>query len=226
MTTIGYIPARLGSERIRQKNLRPLAGEPLLTRALRTVQLATALDQSYLNTESDELAALAKPLGMPVHRRPETLASNTTKTDEIVIEFLQHHPCDIVVLINPTAPLLKPETIDSVVRRLQDSGAQAVFTTDPIKRHALFKGQPINFSTQAQSPRTQDLEPVDVINFIVCAFDAQHALKTYHDKGHFLYTGTVLTHPMSAAESLDIDEEHEFAYADFLLRRASGPQQA
>lgn len=221
MTVIGYIPARLGSERVARKNLRLLNGTPLLTRAIKTIKSARSLDQCFVNTESAEIANLAKANNIDVYIRDAELANNTTKTDDIVADFVQNIPCDIVVLVNPTAPFLKPQTIDDLVQALQSSeSAVGAFTTDSIKRHALFNQTPINFDKNNKSPRTQDLTPIELVNFVVCAFKVLPAMQHYAKHGHFLYQGPILTLPMNTNEAFDIDTEDEFAYAEFKLQRA------
>jgi CMP-N,N'-diacetyllegionaminic acid synthase len=160
MNILGYIPARLGSERTKAKNLRILNGRPLISYAIETCKKAKTPSRFFVNTESDEIAKVSEEFEMDVYLRNPLLASSTTKTDEIVIDFLQENPCDAVVLVNPTAPFLRSETIDLAVDQFVKTGADGLFTTNALRKHALMKGRPINFDPTGQSPRTQDLEPI------------------------------------------------------------------
>ena len=72
---VAHLPARGGSERVPAKNLRLLAGEPMLAYTVKAALASRALDEVYVNTESDEIAALAEHLGARVYRRRPELAT-------------------------------------------------------------------------------------------------------------------------------------------------------
>lgn len=218
MKLLAYIPARLGSERVQRKNLRLLNGQPLIAYAIQALQATTSFEQSFVNTESEEIAAIAHQYGMDVHHRPTALAANTTCTDEIVIEFLERNPCDAVAVINPTAPFLTAQTIDAAVAQFIANGRQALFSVDRIRKHCFFNGKAVNFSPDGPSPRTQDLQPLHAINFIISIFDAKIAQATYAKTGSFLYKNKVDFFEMDPEESQDIDYEHEFAYAEYVMK--------
>src|SRR3974390_3330580 len=84
--TVAYIPARLGSERVPKKNLRPLGGRPLVTHVAETALQSSGLDRVYLNTESSEIAAAAAPTGIDVYMRDPRLPAAPVRTDAILYD--------------------------------------------------------------------------------------------------------------------------------------------
>jgi len=220
MKILGYIPARLGSERTKAKNLRLLNGSPLISYAIQTCKNSKRASQFFVNTESQEIARVSRELGMDVYLRDPALAGSQTKTDEIVIDFLRKNPCDAVVLVNPTAPFLKAETIDAAIETFVSTRADALFSTNSLRKHALMKGKPLNFDPSGPSPRTQDLEPIIYINFIICIFKSAAAIENYEANGSFLYKGKTEFMPMTEEQSVDIDYDIDFRMAEALMQRS------
>jgi CMP-N-acetylneuraminic acid synthetase len=221
MKIIGYIPARLGSERVKLKNLKSINGRPLVSYAIGQVKQVSNVDAFYLNTESEQIADVARELGLPVFLRDPFLARAETLTDDIVVDFVTRFPCDVVLIVNPTAPLLTSETIESFVETFKSTRPDSLFSTTTVRRHAVYDGIPINFDPQKKSPRTQDLKPVQFIDFIMCAFDVPAALANYKEHGSFLYRGKLGFFETPESESADVDTEVDFFVTETLLVRRS-----
>lgn len=220
---LGYIPARLGSERVKAKNLRLLNGQPLIAYAIASCRTVRSVDRFVVNTESPEIAEVARQHGMDSYRRDPQLAKPDTMTDDIVVDFLSENPCDAVVVVNPTAPFLTAATIDAAVERFLQRRPSALFTTNTLRKHAFLQGRPVNFDGTGKSPRTQDLTPVSLVNFIVCVFDAGHALRSFAATGSFLYSGSTEFMEMPESESFDIDTELDFHLAERAMTMERAP---
>jgi len=220
LDVVAYIPARLGSERVRRKNLRSLAGRPLIGHVVETALRSTVLDRIYVNTESQEIAEAASAMGAAVYLRKESLAESSVRTDEILYDFAKAVSCQSIFVINPTAPFLKTSTIDLVRATLLDKGADTtVFTTTRLYRHLILDGLPRNFDPSAKSPRTQDLKPFEYINFIAFAIARSKVLSEYERRGHCLYVPPLAFVPMAGIECHDIDDEDDFVIAEGVMAR-------
>jgi CMP-N,N'-diacetyllegionaminic acid synthase len=218
--TVAYIPARLGSERVPRKNLRPLGGVPLVAHVARTARQSSLLDQVYVNTESQEIAEATAPTGVEKYLRSPILAASHVTTDEILHDFALNVACETIVVINPTAPFLKPETIDRVLTTYFSGPPDVtLFTTTRLRKHLITDGRPCNFAVEGKSPRTQDLKPFDYINFIVFVISRAKVLSEYKLKGCCLYASSVAFFPMQGLECHDIDDEEDFLLAELLLRK-------
>ena len=84
MKIICMIPARMGSKRVPKKNIRLLAGRPLISYALRSAQEAKVFDEIYLNSENEIFRELAAESGVSFYKRPEIFSSDQTNNDEFL----------------------------------------------------------------------------------------------------------------------------------------------
>ena len=218
-----YIPARLGSNRVAAKNLRLLAGRPLVEYVIRTSLTAVTLSAVYVNTESEQIADVARRVGALTYLRDPALAVSTTRTDEILYDFARNIDCGSIVVINPTAPFLTAGSIDAVVRDHLSDPRRTVMTTNRMSKHLVFEGRPVNFTANAPSPRTQDLAPFEYINFLVFAIERQKVISGYEARGYCLYDAPLAFHPLAGIETHDIDEEADFLLAELYLNQHQRP---
>ena len=82
MNIIAEIPARAGSQRVKNKNMRLLNGKPLISYAIKSAKDSKFLTDIYVNSDSDEIGEYGKTLGCKFYKRPEYLGSDTTTSDE------------------------------------------------------------------------------------------------------------------------------------------------
>ena len=127
------------------------------------------------------------------------------------------------MVVNPTVPFLRAETIDAAVQRFVELRPTSLFSVSRLRKHAFLEGEPVNFSASARSPRTQDLAPIHYLNFAICIFDASHALKTFEADGFFIYTGKLDFVDTPELEAVDIDSELDFQIAEAIIGRGSTP---
>jgi CMP-N-acetylneuraminic acid synthetase len=129
---LGIIPARGGSKSIPNKNLRELAGRPLLAYTRDAAIAAGVIDRLVLSTDSETIAELGRSLGIEApFLRPSELAQDDTPMFPVLqhtvreLEGDQWSP-DIVVVLQPTSPLRTPAHINLAVRQLQEADCDSV----------------------------------------------------------------------------------------------------
>ena len=114
---LGIIPARGGSKGIPGKNMRLLGGKPLLAYSIEAARASGVIDRLILSTDSEEIAALGREFGAEIpFMRPAELAADDTPMQAVLEHALagldeQGWRAEIVVLLQPTAPLRRPEHI-------------------------------------------------------------------------------------------------------------------
>jgi CMP-N,N'-diacetyllegionaminic acid synthase len=135
---LGVIPARGGSKGVPRKNLRPVAGEPLVAYAIRAARDSRRLSAFLTTTDDDEIAEVAAGCGSPVLSRSADLAADDTPMVEVVLDALAHaeeeagESYDAVVLLQPTSPIRTGQDIDSAIEILEgDPEAEAVISVVP-----------------------------------------------------------------------------------------------
>ena len=116
MRTLAIIPARGGSKGIPRKNLRPLAGKPLLAWAIGAALDAESVDCVVVSTDSDEIARVARRFGARALMRDPALAEDAVTLDPVIHDAVERVEAggeafggafDLVLTIQPTSPLLR-----------------------------------------------------------------------------------------------------------------------
>ncbi|WP_168405692.1 cytidylyltransferase domain-containing protein [Acinetobacter indicus] len=124
MHILVVIPARGGSKGIPRKNLRYLAGKPLLFYVASLLKKSKFNLDAYLSSEDYEIISLGKKLGLKTHLRDLSIAGDAVTLDPVVYSCLQYaekvenKKYDLVVTMQPTSPLLKIESLDSALTKI------------------------------------------------------------------------------------------------------------
>ncbi len=218
MKIIGEIPARLGSVRVKQKNLKDINGKPLISYAIEQAAKSSKLTECYVNTESDLIGDVAIKFGAKVYKRPTALASDTTTQDEFNIDFINKTDADVLVLINPVCPLLTKTDIDNTISFFLEGDFNTVVTTRQEKLHAFCNGKSINFDSTSQLPRTQDISTVDVCNWAIAVWNAKSFKESYQEKGSGAFHGKVGFFPIHPLKGIKISTPEDFELAETLLK--------
>jgi CMP-N-acetylneuraminic acid synthetase len=215
-TFIAMIPARMGSKRVPRKNIRFLCGKPLIQYAIDTAKASGCFDEIWVNSESDLLGELAAECGVDFHRRLSILATDTATNQDFTAEFLRAHQCEYVVMVNPTSPLLKPETIRSFCEYLLDGGFDTILSVLDEKAEFFFRGMPVNFSTH-EKINSQNLEPMQKVVWALTAWRREHFLAVTGKDQCSVFAGKLGRFPISLRESCDIDTQEEWDLAECML---------
>lgn len=172
--TIAMIPARLGSQRLKQKNLKTFLGRPLIVHAIDRCVEAGCFDQIWINTESDDIINVAKSMhpAVHVHKRPPELADNTATSEDFIAEFLAAHPCDQILQVHSIAPLLKAQTIRAFTDAFIASSSNCQLSCIEDQIEVAYKGAPVNFTYQEKT-NSQDLTPVHRITWSITGWRRQ-----------------------------------------------------
>ena len=231
MSVLGIIPARGGSKRVPRKNIRLLAGKPLINYTIEAALAAKLLDRVIVSTDDAEIAEVAKSCGAEVpFIRPAELAEDKTPDQPVfrhalekLKELFDYEP-EIVLNLRPTTPLKTPQTIDRVIKTILDTNADIVRTMSPVTGvHHPYWMYKLSDDNQAvpflkdikmsQYFQSQLLPPVYRIN---SAADAM--------KSKLIYEGNILGDNSnmrvvitSEEESVDIDTEFDFNLCEVLL---------
>lgn len=216
-SVIAMVPARMGSQRLPAKNLALLSGKPLIAYAIQAARAAGVFDRVVVNSEDERLARVARRYGAEFYRRPAALASAQTKSDDVVYDFLQHHPCGLLAWVNPIAPLQTGEEIRAVVEHFQVRALDSLVTVKEEQVHCVFRGRPINFSRRGRFARTQDLEPVSAFVYSVMMWRTATFLRHFRRDGHALLCGRIGYVPVSKFSAVIIKRREDLMIAEALL---------
>lgn len=213
ISKISMIPARMGSQRLKKKNLRKLDGLPLITRAIRKAVTAGVFDQVWVNSEHPTFGQIAAQEGARFHHRPKELASDTATSEQFVYEFLQAHPCDYLFQVHTIAPLLTAEQVAGFVETMIESDYDVLLSVVNEQIECAYQGQPVNFSF-TEKTNSQELTPVQRITWSITgwrretyidAFEAGEC-STYAGRVGFYALDRMAGHIIKTSEDLRIVE--------------------
>jgi len=224
----GLGPARGGSKGIPGKNLRLLGGRTLVARAVESGLESRLVGRVLLSTDSEAIAEEGRKAGAEVpFLRPADLAKDETPTAPVVVHALKWleenegtRP-DILVLLQPTAPLRQARHIDEALDLLVSTGARSVVSVTPVPGHyhpswqfSIRDGALCPFlETGKVPPRRQDLPPTYTRNGAIYAAWTETWLT-----GTMAYGSGCVPYVMEPAESVNVDSLEDLALAEFLLK--------
>lgn len=138
---LGIVPARGGSKGVPGKNVRKLAGRPLIDYTARAARESSVLDRIILSTDSNEIAEAGRRSGLEVpFMRPASLAEDDTPMLPVVRHAVDTLSAggwtpDVIVLLQPTSPLRRPSHVRDAVTMLRETKADSVVTVVELPRH-------------------------------------------------------------------------------------------
>lgn len=226
--TVGLICARGGSKGLPGKNLKTLAGKPLIAWAIEVARSCPSIDKVFVSTENSEIASIARHFGAEVpFLRPADLATDDSPELLTWKHFIQTLTTaegkapEILVNVPATAPLRAVVDVQGCIAGLKESGADLCLTVRPAERNPYFTMVNLNdgwvsmLMTPAQKYfRRQDAPEVFDIVPVAYAARAEYILRT--DR---LLDGKVRGTIVPPERSIDIDSEMDLAFAEFLLSR-------
>jgi CMP-N-acetylneuraminic acid synthetase len=216
MTRIAMIPARMGSQRLKQKNLRALGGIPLIVRAIRKCQQAAVFDEIWINSENDHFGEIAQQEGVQFHKRPEHLGSNTATSEQFVHQFLVEHPCTMLFQVHSIAPLLTADEVRAFVNFASESSHDAILSYIPEQIECSLEGRPLNF-TFDEKTNSQELKPIQRITWSITGWRHDSFLKAVENGACATYAGNVGYYPVDRVSGHVIKTEEDLQLAEALL---------
>lgn len=224
--------ARGGSKGIPGKNLKPLAGKPLIAYTVEAARASGALDRLILSTDDGAIAEAGRALGCDVpFLRPAELARDDTPHLPVIqhaVRWLDEHAGyrpEAVMILQPTSPLRQPEDIRASIALLERSGADSALSVSEIPAHVHpmrtlrvdETGAAVLFVTggpvRQRINRRQDLPAAWVMNgaIYICRTGVLFAGQPS------LYGDRVVAYRMPARRGVSIDDAEDWAAAERAL---------
>jgi len=226
MTLLAIIPARGGSKGVPRKNIRSVAGKPLIAWSIEAAKSSTSVSRVIVSTEDPEIAKIAQDFGAEVLTRPADLARDETPTLPVLQHVVDHlkstenWQSQAVLTLQPTSPLRTAQHIDE---------AWSLFASDPhsdslvscLEVPHIFHPRSVMRLSQTgylepwlsepQPTRRQDKETVYARNGAAIYITRTERLVD------FVFGGCIIPYKMSEQDSIDIDTEDDLLKAEALL---------
>lgn len=213
MRTVGFIPSRLNSERVPSKNIKELGGIPLINYTIKALNRVNNIDDIVLFASEPSICDyIQHGLEYTYVKRPESLDTQEATIQDIISEFLKVDNADTIVLLHITSPFLKPETIEECIRVVNSGKHDSAFTAYEFRKFCWYEGKPLNYSLDAPTPRTQDINPVSIEQSSLYVFKREVFEKT----GQRISTNPYIKN-IDHFEGHDIDTPDDFRIAELIV---------
>jgi CMP-N,N'-diacetyllegionaminic acid synthase len=228
LSVIALIPARGGSKAVPRKNLVPFGGKPLIQYTIDAAKAAVSVDRVILSSDDEEIASVARALGIEVpFLRPTELARDETPMIEVMrhmVEWLATTDrCpELLVLLQPTSPFRTSGHIDEAVATMRSAQARTLVSVvevphqfNPVSILKIDDGKLVPFlGDQPLIARRQDKPKVFARNGPAILITHSDAIRE-----GVLYADPVVPYLMDRHSSLDIDTFEDLRYGELLLKQ-------
>ncbi|KAF5431160.1 N-acylneuraminate cytidylyltransferase [Candidatus Methanophagaceae archaeon] len=218
---IAIIPARGGSKGIPRKNVRLIAGKPLIAYSIEAALNSKYIEKAVVSTEDGEIAKISKKYGAEVIERPMELATDTAPTEPVlehVVKWLQEqegYKPDIVVLLQPTSPFRTSEHIDEALDIFLNDDCDSLLSVCPSSAFVWKMGAagayPINYDFKNR-PRRQDKEHEYQENGAIYITTYNSLMENHNRLG-----GKIGLYIMPEVYSVEIDTEFDFYLCEQII---------
>ena len=221
MSNIAFIPVRGGSKSIPLKNIRPLAGAPLVYWTAKAANDAACIDKVIIATDSSEIKRTVLALKhldkVVLYDRDPQNAQDTSSTESVMLEYIEKAglpDTDNFFLIQATSPLLKSSHIEGMYAKMLEENADSSLSCVRNKRFYWSEdGKPLNYDYRAR-PRRQDFAGLMMENG-ACYINTVGNIRRDRNR----LSGKISVFEMPEYTATEIDEPDDFLLIEKLMER-------
>ena len=211
------VPMKENSTRVPDKNIRDLNGKPVCHWIIETLSKSKYIDEIIINTDSEKIVNLVSNFDkVKVINRPKHLLGDEISIQPLIAHDIEFAKNELILQTHSTNPLLKYITIDDAIEKFIKNSKQydALFSVTPFQQRFYYKdATPINHNPK-NLIQTQLLEPIYHENSCIYIFSRENNRKIKNRLGK-----NPMMYEMEHLESVDIDEMHDFLWAEFLMSK-------
>ena len=215
---ICMIPARMGSQRLKKKNLCKLNGIPLITHAIRKANQVKYFDEIWINSEHDDFKRIANNENVLFHKRPPSLAENNATSEDFIYEFLKNHECKFLIQLHTIAPLLKIETIKKFTNEFIKNKSDVQLSIVEERIECSYNNIPVNFTITIKTI-SQELKPIQRITWSITGWNAKNYINVYESGECASFAGVNTFYAIDREEGLIIKTENDFKLVELFFNK-------
>ena len=225
---VALVPMKANSQRVPEKNFRPLHGKPMFRWILDTLLAIEEIDRIVINTDAREILqakGLTEGDRIEIRDRKPEICGDTVSMNRILADDIAASPADTYLMTHTTNPMLSAATIRSALKQFRQAQANheadSLFSVNRIQtRFYREDGSPVNHDP-AQLVQTQDLEPW---------FEENSCLYIFTGKSFAATNARIGRKPMMfetpALESVDIDTPDDWSLANAVAAVMHGQRES
>ncbi|KUK75386.1 cytidylyltransferase domain-containing protein [Methanobacterium sp. 42_16] len=228
MKILVTICARQGSKRVKNKNIREIAGKPLIAHTIETAKEWGKADKIIVSTDSEEIAEISRTYGAEVpFLRPENLSNDTAPKLPVIqhavkyLKDIQGEEFDLIVDLDPTSPLRTVKDIEKAYNIMVNEKPLNLFSVCPARKNPYFNMVELDSSGYAKLCKMTENRKIFRMQDTPTVYEMNAAIYMYWAKKLFtmdtVITDASLIYEMPPERSIDIDSETDFKLVEFLL---------
>jgi CMP-N,N'-diacetyllegionaminic acid synthase len=224
MKIITIIPARGGSKGVPGKNIRSIAGKPLIVHSIEYAKTSRFENEVYVSTDDAEIARISANAGAQIIPRPAEIAGDTATTESAITHALDYLELkgitpQLIILLQATSPFRPKNSLDAIIDTFLKKKYDSLLTISPTHRFfwRLNGKEAIAEYDYKNRPRRQDMKPEDiryVENGSVYLFTSEHFRKTGNRLG-----GKIGYYIFPEEYAAEIDSLSDFLYLESLMQK-------
>lgn len=221
--TLVIIPARAGSKRVKDKNIRNCAGKPLIAWSIEAALNSSLVNRVIVSTDSAEIAAVAEFHGAEVpFLRAAELSGDDVPTLLVLqdaLDKLRPYSPDLIVLLQPTSPTRTSADVDSAIQIFRSRpGLDSLVSCQKIP-HQFHPEKLLQMDSQGLAVASKS-QPPDLASIFYARNGPSIAISKYDTiLAGSIYGKQSLLFEMPVENSIDIDTEHDLSIAEFQLKK-------
>ncbi len=215
------MPMKANSERLPNKNIKLFNGKPLYQAVLSTLIKSKYIKEIIINTDIESILLLSEiHQKVKIVERPNNLRDDFVPFFDIIEYDMSQTNADLFLHTHSTNPILQTETIDNAALTfLKNKSYDSLLGVNRLNKRAYYSDKrPVNHDPHDKLLRTQDLEPIYVDNSCLYIFSR----KSFQSSENHRIGHTPYFFEMDEIESIDIDYEKDFLFAEMIYKELQG----
>jgi CMP-N-acetylneuraminic acid synthetase len=233
MNILCIIPARGGSKRLKDKNIIPLFGKPIIGYTIEAALQSRLANKIVISTDDEKIARVAMKYDIQVVKRPKEYSTDMAPIEQALrhaVQFLKDEKgylADIVVWLQANIPIRKKGQIDQVLQEMIRKGADSAVTVYPVSQYPQWmkrmdrKGFLLPFLKNVKTYRAQDVEPMYLLDGAIVAVKRNVLMRSENRSGVHMFLGKRMVGIVQEdrKHSIEVDDGEDLTLARYYFKR-------
>ena len=206
------VAVRKGSQRVKNKNIKPFHDTSLLELKLEILNKVSNIDEIIVNSDCDRMLDIGQKMGAVIFKRDKFFASSKATNSDFHHHIASVTDSDYIFLAPVCSPFISVKKHEEAIDLFYNSKCDSLTSCELVKGHLWLDGKPINYDIK-NVPNSQDLPDICKLNYGISIIEKQIMLKK---------RGLVGLNPkfmiLNEIESIDIDEPITFKIAEIIYK--------
>lgn len=207
------VAVRAGSQRVKNKNIRPFGNTNLLEMKLQLLKEVKLIDEIIVNSDCDKMLSIAKNYGVKAHKREDYYASSEATNSEFHGHIGEVTNSDTIFLAPVCSPFVTVESHELAIKYYLENHYDSVTSVSDVKNHLWLDGNPLNYDLR-NVPNSQDLPEIVKLTYGITIVDREIMRREKRVVGN-----NPGFYKLDEIESVDIDTEFDFFIAEQIYKR-------